>query len=132
MNKKILTTIVVLFIILVAAGLFALLRKTPAAPQAELTQYTISVTENKGSVSGVVSINGNSTNLSESGVAQYALVSFNTPRDVIWVECPTGYSLSSPTSATGNKINTDTSLNASNITLNSGQQNTLAITCTKQ
>jgi uncharacterized alpha/beta hydrolase family protein len=140
MNKKILISIIVLFIIILIFGVILVVVIKPknnsnsgqntAAP----SFYSMSITEYEGTISGSAIINGSVTQLDEQGVADHALVSYNTPRDVLLVECSSGYALdksTSPTSPSGNTITIDPILNAINMELVIGKQNIVSFVCTK-
>jgi len=135
MNKKLLICIVVgVMVIVVVILAWVLLRPAKVnnpPPASQATSYNLTVTDYNGSVSGSVVINANQTSLTESQIVSYADGSCNTPRDLRWVGCPTGYSLSNPTSVTGNKITSDPILKSTNIELKNGVQNSITITCSK-
>jgi len=66
--------------------------------------FTLAVNAVNGSVSGLLTMNGQTTALNRDGVEQYALVSFNSIKDILFVQCPQGYGLINYLSSTGNRI----------------------------
>jgi hypothetical protein len=81
-----------------------------------------------GSFSGLLTMNGQTTALNSDAVQQYALVSFNRIMDILWVQCPQGYSLINSFSATGNKSQVVGS--SANIEIPDSLQNSnLTVTC---
>jgi hypothetical protein len=92
------------------------------------SSFTLAVNTVNGSVSGLLTMNGQTTALNRDGVEQYALVSFNSIKDILWVQCPQGYSLVNHVSSTGNK--TQFVPPSANIEiLDSGQNSNLTVTC---
>lgn len=62
---------------------------------------------------------------------EFALMTTNTPVDVMWLSCKNGYTASNPTSQTGNQILSGVNKSTFGITLGTQLKNQLNITCTK-
>ena len=131
MNKKLLIAIGAVVVLLAGVGLWLILfgpKQTPLTPP---SSYAMSVTEQNGTINASFAANNQVTPLSAQDLANFATITFNSPHDILWVECPAGYTLSNPFSPTKNKITNDPILKASNIELKAGAQNTLQVTCSK-
>lgn len=108
----------------------------------ELTRITGFAQESSYSLSISVasdrdSFTNYSVSLTRSGVAtpinhlvanRYSLISFNTPKDILWAGCAEGYRMTGATSKTGDHILRDPTLGAS-ITFSNRRNYNLTISC---
>jgi len=129
MNKKLLIAIIVVIILFIITSLVYLLTKPVSQP---VDFYSLTITQSNGIVNGSISQNGKTTQLDEKGIAGYGIVGFNTPKDIMSVECPNSYTLGNPSSSSGNKFSLDPISNAVNMEILKGNPNSLNIVCTKQ
>jgi hypothetical protein len=95
------------------------------------SSFTLAINAVNGDFSGVLIMNGQTSALDRDTVEQYALVSFNSVRDILWFKCPQGYIVSDSSSSTGNKITGGGDKDLINIEISSPQQvNNITATCT--
>jgi len=104
---------------------------TSTPPSGQPASFTLAVNALNGDFSGVLTVNGQTTAVDRDTIGQYALVSFNSVKDILWCKCPQGYIVSSSSSSTGNNVavvGNDTD----NIEINNALQlNNLTVTCTR-
>src|SRR5258707_972688 len=131
MNKKLLIAIGVVVVLFAGVGLWLILSGQKPAPLTPPNSYAMSVTEQSGTINASFAANNKVTLLTAQDLANFAVITFNSPHDILWVECPAGYTLSNPYSPTKNKVTNDPILQGSNIELKAGAQNTLQVTCSK-
>ncbi len=132
MNKKILIAVIVVFGLLIGAIIWLLLdnpKKT--APAVTPSEYSLSISEINAAVSATTIIQNSFYELASSDIGNYALITFNSTHDLMWVQCPKTYTLSSPVSSTQNKITYDPVLNAVNLELSAKNNNSLQLVCKK-
>jgi hypothetical protein len=133
MNKKvIIITLFSIFSLAIVVEVIFLFKKNPTPPHvnAPLSTYQVSVTNTNGKLTGNVSAGGAITTLNQDNVSQYVTLSFNTPRDIMRLECPTNYTLHNPTSPSGNTVTSDPVIGSS-IEIIPNVPNTLNIQCDK-
>ena len=131
-KKNLIIVIIILFIIAAFGfGVYFLLSGKNQNPASNSTSYTLSVTKNDVNISATLTSGGATAQLDENALSKYALVSLNSTSDILWFECPQGYTYANPLSTTGNKITQDPLLSEVNIEIFAGKQNNLTVTCNK-
>lgn len=135
MNKKILIPIIIFFLLIVGLGLFILLRKSNNQPPAVITpgtedkNYSIQLIQNNKELRGTVTKDGKIISLTEENLKTYALMSYNTPQDILWTECAEGYTMTLADSPSNNPLSFDQELGAVSMELLPDQNNILDIIC---
>jgi hypothetical protein len=130
MSKKVFIILFVLGLLLIGAMAFVLIRQRSSPNPISYSTYSVSVTEKNGIISASLIQDNKTTALDNQSVSQYALLSFNNPHDVLWVNCPNGFNFKSAVSSSGNSVIIDPIIGAS-IELLADKQNNITVTCTK-
>jgi hypothetical protein len=137
MDKKNLIIIIIVFLVVAAFGfgIYFLLRgggqSQPSATSNNSSSYILSINKNTTGISASMTYGGKTTQLDENTLNQYASVGLNSTSDILWFECPEGYTYSNPYSTTGNQITRVPSLPEMNINILAEKQNNLTVTCDK-
>ena len=128
-QKIIIITLAVLSIFGVIA-IFILLpkRTTPNNPSQNSNQYQLFINDYNNTLYATLFKNNQSTELDAKTLPQYGIVSFNSPRDIMYTQRTKPFNLVSATSTTNNQVSIDQITGAS-IDVLSGQRNNLSITC---
>lgn len=130
MNKKII--IIVSIVIFAIAGFTTLfILNNNSTPTIAPANYNILFTENNGNITAKLFIDTKIYTLTAENISTFGITTYNSTKDLLWVECPNGYQIKNPLSSSHNKIFNDPILKASNMELKQGSQNIIQITCQK-
>lgn len=132
MNKKIIMATIIIILLFLGTIIYILIsnKQTKPQPVAKPNFYMVSITEQSKNVSGFVTVNDKQVQLDQTTMAEYAVVSFNSTYEIMWLLCPNQYKMLNPKSDTQNTINFDPGLGAS-IDVVSGQINNVNFICSK-
>jgi hypothetical protein len=134
MNKT--KLIIIFFSILILLGILGIFfvlvsnKNSPAQTAQTYSSYTFSATELNKIVTEMATANEQNIPINSNNLNQYGIVTFNTPRDIMWVLCPSGYKQSDPTSSTNNRPDFVQDVGTT-IDITEGVKNNLSVTCTK-
>lgn len=132
MNKKIVIIFTILSIVTVGfLTLFIINRKSNLAPTNLPENFSIIFTETNGSINAKLYIETKSFELTSENINTFSTATYNSTKDLLWVECPKDYEMKNVVSPSNNKIFTDPILKASNLELKENSQNLIQITCQK-
>jgi hypothetical protein len=94
------------------------------------SSYSVSVTHEGQSYEATVEINRQASVIDEPELSKYALVSFNSAGDLMWVICASDYVTQIGSSNTGNAVSSDPVIGYG-IELRENRPNNLTIRCSK-
>ncbi len=126
MNKKIIIGISIGLVIIL--GLLGWLLFANSDNDKFLTKYTISTDAANGSFKSYLVEKSNKTEISPELINNYLITSFNSPRDILWINCVEGYTASDIHSTTSSHILSDPFI-GSGMEIIEGKNNNFTLTC---